>query len=246
MNCEKCENLLGDFLDGTLNRNDGALFSAHLEECLTCANVREELHAIVTAARATREEFVAPPNERAMWLRIVNSIESERGGAPIAAAAVAASGAQVSAARGESFLARWMNKRWELTLPQMTGAVAALVLAVALATALGMQGLQRGASEQTTANADAAAPRAETAAHEEYAQRQLRSLEYLRQLVEQRQARWNLRTREAFQRNMMVIDQALNESLQELRRNPHDQISEEMLNVALRSRRELLEEFSEL
>ena len=245
MNCEKCENLLGDFLDGTLSHNDSALFSAHLEECLSCANVRAELDAIVTAARATREEFVAPPNERAMWLRIVNSIESERGSAPLAVAA-AAGGAQVSAARDEGFFTRWMNKRWELTLPQMTGAVAALVLAVALATALGLQGLRGGASEQPTANADTAAPRAETAAHEEYAQRQLRALEYLRQRVEQRQARWNLRTREAFQRNMMVIDQALNESLQELRRNPHDQISEEMLNVALRSRRELLEEFSEL
>ena len=244
MNCEKCENLLGDFLDGTLSPNDSALFSAHLEECLTCGSVREELSTIVTAARALREEYVAPSNERAMWLRIVNTIESERGVAPVAAAVAAAGGTPVSA-RGESFLARLMNKRWELTLPQMTGAVAALILAVSLATALGLQGL-RGTSEQTTANADTAAARADNGAYEEYTQRQLRALEYLRQRVEQRQAHWNPRTREAFQRNMMVIDQALNESLQELRRNPHDQISEEMLNVALRSRRELLEEFSEL
>ncbi len=241
MNCEKCENLLGDFLDGTLSHHDSALFGAHLEECLTCASVREELSTIVTAAHAMREELVAPSNERAMWLRIVNTIESERGVAPVAAAAAAAGGTPV-AARGESFLARWMSKRWELTLPQMTGAVAALILAVSLITALGLQGM-RGASEQPSAGPVATA---DNGAYEEYTQRQLRALEYLRQRVEQRQAHWNPRTREAFQRNMMVIDQALSESLQELRRNPHDQISEEMLNVALRSRRELLEEFSEL
>jgi hypothetical protein len=44
---------------------------------------------------------------------------------------------------------------------------------------------------------------------------------------------------------MQVIDQAVNESLSALDRNPHDEVSEEMLNAALRDKMELLREFSE-
>ena len=52
--------------------------------------------------------------------------------------------------------------------------------------------------------------------------------------------------REAFERNMTVIDQAVNYSRDELRRNPHDEVSEEMLNSALNDKMELLREFADL
>ena len=52
--------------------------------------------------------------------------------------------------------------------------------------------------------------------------------------------------REAFERNMNVIDQAVNYSRDELRRNPHDEVSEEMLNSALSDKMELLREFADL
>ena len=43
-----------------------------------------------------------------------------------------------------------------------------------------------------------------------------------------------------------MIDQAVNDSLNELNRNPHDEVSEEMLNAALNEKLTLLKEFSEL
>ncbi len=52
--------------------------------------------------------------------------------------------------------------------------------------------------------------------------------------------------RDAFDRNLQVIDTALNESQQELNQSPHDEISEDALNAALRGKMELLKEFSEL
>jgi len=52
--------------------------------------------------------------------------------------------------------------------------------------------------------------------------------------------------RDTFDRNLQVIDQAVNDSLSELNRNPHDDVSEEMLNVALSEKLALLKEFSEL
>ena len=52
--------------------------------------------------------------------------------------------------------------------------------------------------------------------------------------------------RESFDRNVAVIDQAVADSLNELKRNPHDEISEEMLNESLNDKLALLKEFSDL
>ena len=52
--------------------------------------------------------------------------------------------------------------------------------------------------------------------------------------------------REVFDRNMRVIDQAVANSLDELKRNPHDEISEQMLNESLNDKLALLKEFSDL
>ncbi len=52
--------------------------------------------------------------------------------------------------------------------------------------------------------------------------------------------------RETFDRNMGVIDAAVNDSMKQLRQNPHDEISEEILNDALNDKVALLKEFSDL
>jgi len=52
--------------------------------------------------------------------------------------------------------------------------------------------------------------------------------------------------RETFERNMKVIDQAVSDSMNELRRNPHDEVSEQMLNESLNDKLALLKEFSDL
>ena len=43
-----------------------------------------------------------------------------------------------------------------------------------------------------------------------------------------------------------VIDQAVNDSFESLSRNPHDEVSEEMLHAALNEKLSLLKEFAEL
>jgi hypothetical protein len=52
--------------------------------------------------------------------------------------------------------------------------------------------------------------------------------------------------REAFDRNLGIIDATVSDSLRDLNESPHDEISEEALNAALRDKMELLREFSEL
>ena len=75
---------------------------------------------------------------------------------------------------------------------------------------------------------------------------QQQAINYWNQRVETNKARWNQGMRDTFERNLKVIDQAVNDSLNELNRDPHDEVSEEMLNAALNEKLALLREFSDL
>ena len=234
MDCEKCSDLLGDFLDGTLAGEDRTLLSTHLEECLGCACVRDEIRAIVNVAAESREHLVAPPNERALWLRVRNTIEAELTAQQRAVAAQSSANLRAP----ENFLSRLMNKRWALSLPQLTAAVVAIVIGVSVITTVGMQRLAAGEG--------GVKPVADVRAARKLDSDQLIAIEYLMQRVAERKNRWNPRMREAFDRNLGIIDATVSDSLRELNESPHDEISEEALNAALRDKMELLREFSEL
>jgi hypothetical protein len=236
MDCEKCSDLLGEFLDGTLAGEDRTLLGTHLEACLGCACVRDEIRAIVQTAAESREHFVAPPNERALWLRVRNTIEAEL---TAQQRAIAANSFKAESAR-ENFLSRLMNKRWALSLPQLTAAVVAIVIGVSVITTVGMQRLAAGEGGAKPAGV------ADVKSQRKLDSDQLIRIEYLMQRVEERKSRWNPRMREAFDRNLGIIDATVSDSLKELNESPHDEISEEALNAALRDKMELLREFSEL
>jgi len=235
MDCEKCSDLLGEFLDGTMAGDEHTLLSTHLGECLECSCVRDEIRAIVSAAAESREHFVAPPNERALWLRVRNTLEAELSAQQRASAA----GSSIGNAR-ENFLSRLMNKRWALSLPQLTAAVVAIVVGVAVITTVGVQRLAGGGGDGVKP-VTAAVAGVKTLNPD-----QRLAIEYLMQRVEERKNRWHPRMREAFDRNLGIIDTTVSDSLKELNESPHDEISEETLNAALRDKMELLREFSEL
>ena len=71
-------------------------------------------------------------------------------------------------------------------------------------------------------------------------------ISYWNQRVELNKARWSQQMRETFDRNMSVIDAAVNDSMDQLKQNPHDSISEDILNEALNDKVALLREFSDL
>jgi len=224
MNCENCQNLLSEAVDGSLNRQDLALLEAHVRECLDCAEVRRDLSAIVGFCAEHRGEYDAPANERALWLRISNSIEAESW-AP----------ARTRASDGGRF--GFLSRSWHLSFPQLAASVAAIVLVVALGTVAGVRWLQ-GASIPL-------APLAANNLELRYRQQQ-QVIDYWNQRVEMNKARWNPQMRETFDRNMSVIDAALNDSMRDLKINPHDEVSEEVLNAALNDKVQLLREFAEL
>ncbi len=238
MNCEKCQELIGDLVDGALSRENEATLNSHLEECLTCADVRKDLRSIVDFCQAHRGEYSAPPNEKALWLRIRNVIEAETPSfAPAAAPARPA---------GKRFWPEWMGRSWELSMPQLAASVAAIALVVSLTTVVGLRRWDASRSlGSSRTNVATAAQSAGASVSNRIAQQQ-QAINYWNQRVETNKARWNQQMRDTFDRNLQVIDQAVNDSLNDLSRNPHDEVSEEMLNAALSEKLALLREFSDL
>lgn len=226
MNCEKCQELVSDLVDGVLNQQDRLSLNAHLEECLACADVRHDLEAIVGFCRTNRGNYDAPPNERALWLRIRNTIESENRQAT-------RSGAEPAT----GFWHRLFNHSWQLSFPQLAASVVAIVLVVSLATLVGLRRIEAP---------KAADPVAQGFDIDKRMWHQQQTIKYWNTRIEANRARWSPLMRDTFDRNLSVIDQAVNDSLMELNKNPHDDVSEEMLNAAMNEKIALLREFSEL
>jgi anti-sigma factor RsiW len=234
MNCEKCQELLSDYLDGTLGHSEHAAVGAHVAGCDACAAAREDFHAIIAVAREARGQLFAPADEHALWLRVRNTVEAE---------SLPARPPATSAAAGAGFWSRLSGMRWQLSLPQLAAGVAALVVAVASATTFAVRyaaPAERAerASGARRVVADDLYPRSYLESHEA-------SLQYWEQRVQARKASWNPRMRASFDRSVDVLDQTVSESLNDLRQNPHDEVAEEMLNSALRDKIELLREFGE-
>ena len=229
MNCEKCTDLISDFLDGSMSQQDRSTLSQHLEECLGCADIRNDLNSIVSYCRENRGVYEAPPNERAMWLRIRNVIEAEN----LATDASLEPHPRMS----------WFQRTWELSIPQLAALAAAIILVVSLSTIVGVRRWQSSGQPTTTLTADNV-----TAADSVRSRiaRQQQAIDYWNQRVEFNKSRWEPEMRETFDRNLKVIDEAVNTSFDSLTRNPHDEVSEEMLNAALNEKLALLKEFGDL
>ena len=243
MNCEKCQELISDFLDGALSDDDRKTLDAHLEECLSCYSVREELETIVTYCRDHRGEYDAPPNERALWLRIRNTIESQRGVRALAAASSSGTGQVLN------WLSGLFGRQWELSFSQMAAAVVAIALVVSIATVAGMRGFQsRGVAG--TGKSDPSRSLASVAGYSGSVDERIKSqqevIDFWSKRIEERNVNWSAHTREAFDRNLQVVDQAVDSFRAELQKNPNDQVSADMLDAAMRDKMDLLSAFAEL
>jgi hypothetical protein len=233
MNCEKCQELISDLLDGDLRQPNEKLLNAHLEECLDCQEVRSDLQSILSFCQTQRGQYEAPASERALWLRIRNVIEAEQ--------TVTAP----SLPRVKPSWSEWLGRSWELSLPQLAASVAAIVLVVSLTTVVGLRRWDSGAVADGPARAAASFNATATNVLERTRQQQ-QMIDYWNQRVEMNKARWSPQMRETFDRNLKVIDQAVSDSLSDLSKNPHDEVSEEMLNAALSEKLAILKEFADL
>jgi len=225
MNCETCQDLIHDLIDGSITQRDEFTLNTHLRECLDCDSVRQDLASIVDFSRTQRGIYEAPPNEQALWLRIRNTIEAEL-----------PSRVNTNTER-PSFFSRWMGHSWELSLPQLAASAVAIVLLVSLATVVGLR--RWGGYGTSTTRVEAAN------ISQRFSERQ-QTIDYWNQRVEQIKARWSPDMREAFDRNMKAIDESVANSMNELQRNPQDEFSEKMVNESLDAKLAMLKDFSDL
>jgi predicted anti-sigma-YlaC factor YlaD len=250
MNCEKCQELLSDYLDGAISGEDNATFGAHLEECFPCFNVHAEMNSIVSFCRENRGQYVAPPNERALWLRIQNTVESE-----LLASAAAAQNPMREAVQRQSWWSRTMGRSWELSLPQVAMAVIAIIVVASLATIFGLRGMRQVGADGNVASAGvrnsqgfavSGNPNALDLNSRIWQQQQ--QIKYWSQIVEERKAHWNPQVRADFEHNVSLLDETVQDSMKKLseRQTEHDEVTEEMLNSALNDKMQLLKEFSDL
>jgi hypothetical protein len=230
MNCDTCQELIHDLIDGSITQRDEFTLNTHLKECLDCASVRRDLTSIVSFSRTMREEYQAPPNEHALWLRIRNSIEAEL---PSRAAA--------NTERRPSFFGSLLGRSWELSLPQLAASAVAIVLLVSLATVVG---LRRWGGYGVQAAPPSTQDQASNINDRFWQRRQV--IDYWNQRVEVNRARWSPEMRDTFDRNLKEIDKAIASSLEDLKRNPHDEVSEQMLNESFNDKLNLLKDFSDL
>jgi hypothetical protein len=230
MNCENYQLLLSDFVDGALTSEDCTRLELHLNSCPDCKDARNDLSVIIDFCREQRGVYDPVPNEQAMWLRISNLIEAEQGSANHVQAETEHAG----------WFFRLMNRSWLISFPQLAGLVGAVVILVTMTTAFSVYRMSNHAPVMEIPGTFGSA-----SLKDRYSQQQ-QTIAYWNQRVDMNKARWSPQMRETFDRNMGVIDAAVNDSMNQLTANPHDAISEDILNEALNDKVALLKEFSDL
>jgi hypothetical protein len=137
-----------------------------------------------------------------------------------------------------------MNRSWQLSFPQLAAAATVIIIAVSMLTIVGLRRLNFSDGPNVVASG-IALPVTGLSVKERYRQQQ-QVIDYWNERVELNKTRWNPQMRETFDKNMGVIDAAVNDSMRQLTQNPHDEVSEEILNAALNDKVELLKEFAAL
>jgi hypothetical protein len=233
MNCENYQSLISDFIDGSLPPQDYQELETHLARCGLCTEVHGDLTSIVTYCTEHRGEYDPVPNERALWLRISNLIDADT---PVTADPVVP--------ENVGWWFRLMNRSWQLTFPQLAAAVSLVVILVAGITIAGLGRFDFG-RDAGVSSAGIITASSRLSIADRYRQQQ-QTIDYWNQRVELNKARWSAQMRDTFERNLDVINAAVNDSMGKLNQNPHDEVSEEILNAALNDKVELLKEFAEL
>jgi hypothetical protein len=195
------------------------------------------------------DETILPPNPQALWCRINNVIESE-----VQAEIYKENKEKIEAAKAETQTG-WFPRRWNFSFMQVASAVLGIALISSVLTLIGIRNFSApnndiSANSQPTLFERVLGKVGLVETPEKKRDRILKeretAIDYWNKRVEARRTQWNTNLRDAFDRNLSEINQAVNEYTQILQENPQDELSNEMLDSALNEKMELLREFSEL
>ncbi|HEX6126344.1 MAG TPA: zf-HC2 domain-containing protein [Pyrinomonadaceae bacterium] len=243
MNCEECQQNISLFLDGELTETASADIRQHLTACAPCAKLCEDFSVILESCREGEPSEIIPPNSQALWCRIHNLIETEIKPEP----------EPVIEPRRSFF-----SRGWNLTFSQAGAAVLAIALISSLLTVVGIRNYFEPSAEDFTSRSTASQTTLEKIlskvglvetpqqARERRIREQQAAIAYWTKRVEERRNHWDARMRDAFDRNLNLIDESVSEYTIMLQENPEDDLTGEMLDTVLSDKMDLLREFSDL
>jgi hypothetical protein len=225
-------------MDNELEAGRAEQVREHLALCAVCAKVCEDLASILDICDSEEPSELVPPNSQALWCRINNMIETE--------------------ARPEPLVGLPRRRRWHISLPQLVSAVLAIAVISSLLTIIGIRNYSQPRPDDFAARSSADQTPFEKLAGklgfietpEQARQRKINEqqavIDYWNQRVQARRTMWDRNVRDAFDRNLNQIDQAVSQYTMILQQDPQDDLSGEMLDSALNEKIDLLREFSDL
>jgi len=242
MNCEECQQHISPYLDGELGETSAAQMREHLTFCAECAKLCEDFSVILESCRENVPADIVPPNAQALWCRINNLIESEIKPEP-----EKVEEKKVSFARG-----------WNISFSQATAGVLAIALISSLLTVVGIRNYFEPSGEDYTSRSSESQTTFEKflskigfsdspqQARERRIKEQQAAIEYWTKRVQERRGQWDAKMRDAFDRNLNLLDESVSEYTTILQEDPDDELTGEMLDTVLNDKMDLLREFSDL
>ncbi|MEP7149003.1 MAG: zf-HC2 domain-containing protein [Acidobacteriota bacterium] len=241
MNCTECQENISLYLDGELDERGSGNMLTHLSVCAGCAKLCEDFAAILESCRDNVQAEIIPPNSQALWCRINNLIESE-----------------IKPEVVEEPKKGWFTRGWNMTFSQAGAAVLAIATISSLLTIVGIRNYFEPSGEDFTSRSTASQTTFEKIlskvglsetplqARERRTREQQAAIEYWTKRVQQRRGQWDVKIRDAFDRNLHLIDESVSEYKIILQENPEDDLTGEMLDAVLNDKMDLLREFSDL
>ncbi len=226
-------------MDDELDEARATTVRTHLAVCSDCARVCEDLASILDVCTKESASDLRPPNSKALWCRINNIIESEN-----------KPDTQPSTEQPK-------GRRWRFSFVQVATAVFCIAVVSSLFTFIAIQNYFQPSPDTATRSAASQTVfekvlgklglmETPQQVRERRVKEQQAAIDYWNERVQTRRVQWDRTTRDAFDRNLQVIDASLNDYTMILSQDPDDELSGEMLDSVLDDKMNLLRDFSGL
>ena len=228
MVCEQCQELISDYIDGTLELGEQSKMEHHLADCEDCRAMRDDLLQVVHFSK----QLPLHTPSSAVWARIETDLEAQR--------------PRSSFSRAAAWWARVQNRYLRLSIPQLAAASIALAIVVSIGVMFTRQNTAGFTNQFAAAQPDAAPITRNLLSNPQEAEaitQMEHRIDQLAHTVEQRKVAWTPELRQAFDRNMIHVDQTLIECRHQLSNYPADKISQDLMLNAYREKVRLLEGF---
>jgi anti-sigma-K factor RskA len=217
MVCEQFQELLSDYIDGLLELGEQTKVESHLADCEPCRAVRDDLLQIVHFSHQLPEQ--APST--ALWSRIQSELAQEK-----------------PASRLSLWWGRLRAQHFNLSLPQLAASAAALTIIFSI----GIIAFRH----ESTATPMSAGP-AVSGVVDRLSSTEFDALEQqinrLSESIDQKKSAWTPELRDAYERNLIYVNQSLAECRHQIHDNPADDTAQELMLNAYREKVRLLEGF---